>query len=111
MNRTGFVPRMMATAGEPGVATSIVRHLGRKTGGGYKTPLQAPTTADGFVIPLPYGITADWLENVRAVGSAVIIHGGDSYPVDQPESISLQDAMRSGSPPTHAGRSSLATTP
>jgi hypothetical protein len=39
------------------------------------------------VIPLPYGTTPDWLKNVLAEGSAVIVNEGNTYRVDRPELI------------------------
>jgi hypothetical protein len=45
---------------------------------------------DGFVIALPYGSRANWLQNVLAAGSATIVHEGQAYGVDQPEVIPMQ---------------------
>jgi hypothetical protein len=39
------------------------------------------------MIPLPYGSSADWLQNVRASGSAVIVHEGNTHRVDRPEIV------------------------
>ena len=42
-------------------------------------------TDDGFVVTLPYGRGADWVENVLARGSAVLLHEGRTLTVDRPE--------------------------
>ena len=44
---------------------------------------------DGFVIALPHGLSADWLQNVLASESATIVHDGSTYDVDRPEVVPL----------------------
>lgn len=78
---------VLASAGTPGSTVSVVRHLGRKTGRPYETPVQAVATEDGFVVALPYGLNTDWLKNVLAGGSAAITHDGITHRVDRPEVI------------------------
>jgi hypothetical protein len=67
-------PRVLATAGTPGP---------------YETPVVAERTGDGFVIALPYGTTANWVQNVLARGSATIVDEGTTYRVDRPEIVPL----------------------
>lgn len=87
MNRAVFNPRAMETAGQPGAYASVIQHLGRTSGASYETPVQALASGNGFMIPLPYGSSADWLQNVRASGSAVIVHEGNTHRVDRPEIV------------------------
>ena len=82
-------PRVLATAGTPGAYASVMRHLGRTTGRPYETPVVAERTGDGFVIALPYGTTANWVQNVLARGSATIVDEGTTYRVDRPEIVPL----------------------
>ncbi|MGB5566648.1 MAG: nitroreductase family deazaflavin-dependent oxidoreductase, partial [Acidimicrobiia bacterium] len=65
----------------------------RKSGTPYETPVGPFPTDHGFDIALPYGSSPDWLKNVVAAGSAVIVHEGVAYSVDQPELIPAADAM------------------
>ena len=76
----------------PGAVASIVRHVGRKSGQTYETPVNAVATDDGFVIALPYGLNTDWLKNVLASGSATIVDEGKTYLVDHPEVVPLSVA-------------------
>ena len=55
-------------------------------------------TDDGFVIALPYGLSADWLKNVLASGSATIAHDGSTYDVDRPEVVPLSTVEHQFSP-------------
>ena len=86
-NRAFGNPHQMKTAGTRGAYASVIRHVGRKTGRSYETPMVPFATEDGFVIALPYGAGTDWLKNVMASGSATIVHEGDTYRVDQPELV------------------------
>ena len=80
-------PLVLRSAGTPGAYASVVRHVGRTSGRDYETPVVAVPTDEGFVIALPYGTTTDWLRNVLAAGSAVIVHEGDTHSVDRPEIV------------------------
>jgi len=88
----------MKSAGRAHAYASVVRHVGRTSGREYQTPVRAVPTADGFVVALPYGSTSDWVRNVRARGTAVIVYGGDEYPVDHPTVVPLAAAGDSFTP-------------
>ncbi len=92
-NRAVTKPQAMKTAGQPGAPYSTIQHVGRTSGTSYETPIGPVSTGDGFVIPLPYGTTPDWLKNVLAAGSAVIINEGITYQVDRPELIPSATAL------------------
>lgn len=89
VNRTFWNPRAMRTAGEPGASASVVHHVGRRSGRGYATPVVPVTTGDGFVIALPYGTRADWVQNVLAAGTAGVTHEGVTYDVERPEVVPM----------------------
>jgi deazaflavin-dependent oxidoreductase (nitroreductase family) len=93
MNRAVMNPQAMKTAGQPGAYAGVVRHVGRKSGRPYETPIGPFPTDYGFDIALPYGSSPDWLKNIVAAGSAVIVHEGVAYSIDQPEVIAAADAM------------------
>jgi hypothetical protein len=86
-------PRQMKSAGRPGAYASVVRHRGRTSGRDYETPVDAVVTDDGFVIALVYGANSDWLKNVLVSGSAIIVHDGHTYRVDQPQVIPMRAAV------------------
>ena len=71
-------------AGKPGAYAAIIRHQGRGSGRSYDTPIVPFATDDGFIVSLPYGASADWVQNVLALGSAVLIHEGHTFTVDRP---------------------------
>ena len=85
-------PLAMRSAGKEGSSTSVVRHVGRRSGRTYQTPVIAIQHDDGFLIALPYGDCTDWLKNVLDKGSATIVTNGHSYEVDRPEVIPMAKA-------------------
>jgi deazaflavin-dependent oxidoreductase (nitroreductase family) len=62
---------------------SLVRHVGRRSGRVYETPLILAEVPDGFVAELTYGPDVDWYRNVVAAGGCTVIHHGREYAVDQ----------------------------
>ncbi len=98
LNRVVWNPRAMKAAGRPGAYASVIRHIGRITGAQYETPVGAVRTEDGFVIALPYGTSPDWLKNVLAARSAVIVDEGDTFRVEAPELVPVASANRHFSP-------------
>lgn len=85
-------PLALRSAGKPGSATAVIRHVGRSSGRTYQTPVIAARHDDSFLIALPYGQRTDWLKNVLRKGSATIVTGGQTYEVDRPEVIPMTEA-------------------
>ncbi len=85
-------PLALRSAGKEGSGTSVVRHTGRRSGRVYETPVIAARHDDHCLIALPYGKRTDWLKNVLAEGSAVIVTDGHAYDVDRPEVIPIAEA-------------------
>ncbi|MBL8778214.1 MAG: nitroreductase family deazaflavin-dependent oxidoreductase [Acidimicrobiales bacterium] len=98
VNRRVFNPRQMRTAGTAGAYAGIVRHVGRRSGRAYETPVVPLPTEDGFVILLPYGDRPDWVRNVLAAGGATIVHEGETYTVTAPELLDTADSGHEFSP-------------
>jgi len=85
-------PLALRSAGKEGSNTSVVRHVGRRSGRKYETPVTVAQHDDSFLIALPYGERTDWLKNVLDKGSATIVSNGHAYEVDQPEVIPMAEA-------------------
>src|SRR5262249_40216510 len=85
-------PLALRSAGKQGSNTSVVRHVGRRSGHTYETPVVAVQHDDSFFIALPYGERTDWLKNVLASGSAAILTKGHTYEVDQPQVVPMAEA-------------------
>lgn len=94
MNRAVWNPRAMKVAGQPGAYASVIHHVGRTTGTRHATPVGVVDTEEGLLIALPYGTSPDWLKNVQAAGSAVIVSEGKSFRVEDPELVPSVDANR-----------------
>jgi deazaflavin-dependent oxidoreductase (nitroreductase family) len=87
-------PLAMRSAGTEKSRTSIVRHVGRRSGRTYETPVMAVEHDDDVLIALPYGERTDWMKNVLASGKATVVTHGRTYGVDQPEVIPMAEATR-----------------
>jgi len=85
-------PLAMRSAGKQGSDTAVVRHVGRRSGRTYETPVIAARHDDSFLIALPYGERTDWLKNVLGKGSATFVINGQTYEVDRPEVIPMAEA-------------------
>jgi deazaflavin-dependent oxidoreductase (nitroreductase family) len=92
-NRYLLNPLMLRLAGHKNWYAAAITHTGRRSGKQYTTPVVAERVPDGFVIPLPYGTSVDWLQNVRAAGRATIVSQGESYEEVQPEIIDAATAL------------------
>lgn len=92
MNRRVLNPRQLRTAGQRGAWASVVRHVGRTSGTLYRTPVVPVEVDDGFIVALPYGPGADWVQNVLAAGAAELEHQGATVAVARPELLPLSEA-------------------
>jgi len=58
---------------------ALVRHVGRRSGRIYETPLLVARVPDGFVIELTYGSDVDWYRNIAAAGGCAVIYRHSEY--------------------------------
>ncbi len=73
---------------------SLVRHVGRKSGNIYETPLILARTEGGFVAELTYGEEAAWYRNIVTAGSCVIHFKGSEHQIDRIEPYSTEAGLR-----------------
>jgi deazaflavin-dependent oxidoreductase (nitroreductase family) len=74
-----------------GMAAQI-RHVGRRSGRTYITPVSARPSGDMIAIALTFGNRSDWSRNVRSAGGGTIRIKGKDYDVTQPQVMSRQEA-------------------
>ena len=85
-------PLAMRRAGTAGSNTSFIRHIGRRTGRSYETPIVVVQHDDGFLIALPYAERTDWMKNVLANGAATVVTNGQAYEVCRPQVVPMSEA-------------------
>ena len=66
---------------------AIVESRGRRSGQAYRTPVAVARTADGFMIPIPFGEGTQWVKNVLAAGGCGLRWAGRSLELDAPEVV------------------------
>lgn len=90
-NRRRLNPWTLRLAGRRGVYYQALRHVGRRSGRVYVTPLEAFPTPGGFVIPMTYGLRADWTRNTLAAGGATLLRAGEALPLTRPRVVRLAE--------------------
>jgi deazaflavin-dependent oxidoreductase (nitroreductase family) len=69
---------------------SLVRHVGRRSGKLYETPIITARVSDGFVIELTYGPDVDWHKNVLAAGGCTLVWRGREYTISRIEPLDAE---------------------
>ena len=73
---------------------TLVRHVGRKTGKVYETPIMVARVPDGFVAELTYGTEVAWYRNVVAAGKCVLVFHGAEHQIDSIGPYSTESGLR-----------------
>jgi len=73
---------------------SIVRHVGRRSGKTYETPLILARRGDDFVAELTYGPEVAWYQNIVAAGHCVVVHKGAEYQIAGIGPLDSEDGLR-----------------
>ncbi len=94
LNKYAVNRAMLLLAGHRGWYASVARHVGRRTGRPYATPIVAEPAENGFIIPLPYGTDVDWLRNVLAAEQFTLERNGVTYVVGEPVVLPWAEAER-----------------
>ena len=94
-NRRHLNPRALRIAGRRGVYFHALRHVGRRSGRVYVTPLEAIPIGAAFVIPMTYGLRADWARNTLAAGGATLLRRGEALAVTRPRVVRLGEVSAS----------------
>jgi deazaflavin-dependent oxidoreductase (nitroreductase family) len=58
---------------------SLIRHVGRRSGRTYETPIILGKVTEGFVAELTYGEKVNWYKNVLAADGCVVLHHRKQY--------------------------------
>jgi hypothetical protein len=93
-NKQTLNPTTLKIAGRRSSAYAALKHVGRRSGRTYTTPVVAKPLGDGFVIPLPYEAGVDWCRNVLAAGTCTLIWNEQEYTMERPELIQPSVGLR-----------------
>jgi deazaflavin-dependent oxidoreductase (nitroreductase family) len=72
---------------------ALVRHVGRRSGRVYETPLILAPVPEGFVAELTYGPDVDWYKNIVAAGGCTVVRHGAEYTIDRISPVSLEHGL------------------
>ena len=87
-------PRTLAAAKRGSGPFSLVRHVGRKSGKVYETPLILTAVPAGFVAELTYGPKVAWYQNSVTAGGCEVMFRGETFTVDRLEPLAAADGLR-----------------
>lgn len=88
LNKRIFNRVTLRFAGSSHSPISIIRHVGRRSGTSYTTPVIAVKPfGDQFIFALPYGHNVDWYRNILAAGGGMVICHGKEYQVEKPQPL------------------------
>jgi deazaflavin-dependent oxidoreductase (nitroreductase family) len=93
-NKAILNPRALKIAGSPSSNYASIKHVGRRSGQAYTTPVVALPFRDGFIIALPYGADVDWCRNVLAAGKCTLTWHEQEYPLERPELLERAEATK-----------------
>lgn len=78
---------------------ALLRHMGRKSGKAYETPIMVWRVRDGFVIELTYGRQVDWLRNLQAATRGTLRWHRREYAFLAPVFVDEETGLRALPPP------------
>ena len=78
---------------------SLIRHVGRKSGTVYETPIIVAEAPGGFVAELTYGRNVAWYRNLVAAGHGVLVVHGEEYAVDAVSDLDPETGVAAYGPP------------
>ncbi len=80
----------------------LVRHVGRRSGKPYETPIIAIRSGDSFIIELTYGPNVDWYRNVQAANGGQIVWHGQTFTIDGVTPLDTASGYQAFPPPVRA---------
>ena len=77
---------------------ALVRHVGRKSGATYETPLILARVPEGFIAELTYGPEVNWYRNIVAAGRCEVVWRGREYAVSGIQPFPTDAGLRAFGP-------------
>src|SRR5581483_1696361 len=62
---------------------AILRHVGRRSGKSFETPIMVAPLGEDFVLALTYGSKVDWYRNLQANGKGTLTWHGKAYSIEK----------------------------
>lgn len=79
---------------------TLLRHVGRKSGKIFETPVVSWSTSGGIVVPVTWGTTCDWYRNIMAAEACEVQIRGRWYYCTRPMLIKRAEMLSYLSPLT-----------
>jgi len=89
-----FTNRILGPLAKAMPMFGVVHHVGRRSGREYRTPVNAFTYLDGYVVALVYGRYSDWAKNVLAAGSCKLETRGRIMDLTDPQFLPTAEGLQ-----------------
>jgi hypothetical protein len=93
-----FNPPVLRAAARGDTTWGVVHHVGRRSGTAFATPIDAQRTPDGVLIPVVYGLRADWCRNILAAGHCGLTLNGQELALTEPRVVPIAEVLAQLSP-------------
>ena len=100
-NKRFLNPLILKFAGFSPNSFAVIRHVGRRSGKTYETPIMVEHAGDHFVMALTYGPEVDWYRNVKAARQSTLLWQGRLYTLEKPEPLAIQAGLSAFPFPQH----------
>ncbi|MDO5498297.1 MAG: nitroreductase family deazaflavin-dependent oxidoreductase [Propionibacteriaceae bacterium] len=77
---------------------SLIRHVGRKSGRHYETPVLLAELPGYLVLELTYGERVDWFRNISRMDTFEVVHRGKVVTIDRIEPCSVEQGRAAYGP-------------
>lgn len=91
-------PRVVRAVKRRESSYGIVRHVGRRSGVTYQTPVDVARTSEGVLISLPYSPETNWCRNVLAADRCTLTLDGEELALTQPHVLLTAEVQAQLSP-------------
>lgn len=69
-----------------------IRHVGRRSGREYRTPVTVRRSGDVALLALTFGSRSDWCQNLLAAGGCTLRLDGEDYQATEPQLLTRRQA-------------------
>lgn len=75
-------PQALKVAGTSESPFGVIEHVGRRSGRRFETPVGVTRDGEDWVVPVVYGSSSGWVQNLLAAGSGILRIDGERRRID-----------------------------
>ena len=83
----------VSNAGSARSPFALLRHVGRRSGKAFETPMMVRPLGEDVVLARTDGPKVDWYRNIQATGKGTLLWHGKAYTIEKMESLDRSIAL------------------